>query len=415
MTPIQTGRDLRIDFLRGICLLVIYTRHVHPNVLRECTLSEIGFSDAAEAFIFLSGLVSGRAYAKALQQGFFFCQMKALRRCGEIYLAHLFTLFLNVALIPPLFGVFDARAAQFFQDPAWGLHHAFLLSFFPYVFTILALYILLLIPLPGMLWLSNWFGRWGMVLVSFKVYLAVQAFPEALDLPDPWSCQYYNPLAWQFLFFVGVALGSGQGPATRWFPKRSIVICVSVVGLVLAFFVKISSAGQNALSILSVSIDIPLTGKRNLEPLRLIHFALLSCLCWTVFPLSGRLYRCCIGEAVIRCGQNSLAVFCFGVLVTNLANGSLVTLGASVWWQLAVNLAGWSLLLLFASLLHVVSQMFSSCVRKSAELSAKPIAEDAALAVSENVQGEPVAEEESRPVIISGCSLDYQSERLFGR
>jgi hypothetical protein len=67
-----------------------------------------------------------------------------------------------------------------------------------------------------MLWLSSRISRWGMVLVSFEVYLAAQAFPEVLDLPELWASQNFNPFAWQFLFFVGVGLGSGRSQSHPW-------------------------------------------------------------------------------------------------------------------------------------------------------------------------------------------------------
>ena len=48
-------RDLRLDLFRGIALFLIFVDHIPGNVLSHFTIQSIGFSDAAEVFIFISG------------------------------------------------------------------------------------------------------------------------------------------------------------------------------------------------------------------------------------------------------------------------------------------------------------------------------------------------------------------------
>ena len=49
-------RDLRLDFFRGIALFSIFIDHVDSNSpLAQFTLQSVGFSDAAEVFILISG------------------------------------------------------------------------------------------------------------------------------------------------------------------------------------------------------------------------------------------------------------------------------------------------------------------------------------------------------------------------
>jgi hypothetical protein len=368
MTGTRTDRDLRIDFLRGICLFIIYTRHIRPNVVRNYMPSEIGFSDAAEAFIFLSGLVCGRVYANALQRGILFCQLKALRRCGQIYVAHIFTLFLNLALMLCIFGSYDDRASMFLQDPSWGLRHIFLLSFFPYSESILVVYLLLLAPLPSMLWLAGKVTYCGMVFFSFLIYFAVQTFPGALDLPADWSAIDFNPFAWQFLFFVAVALGNITSSFQHWLPRGKATIGCVLASLALLFYLKFCYASVENPWL--VKFDSLPWGKADLEPLRLIHFALIAYLIWAVVPQSWPWYQGRIASAIIRCGQYSLPVFCFGVCLTNLAEGTLRTCGTSISREIAANVVGWTLLLLFGSLLHGVNCILSiNCSKGNASSS----------------------------------------------
>src|SRR3569833_2679152 len=59
------GRDLRIDACRGIALWCIFLDHVPNNIGSWLTLRNYGFSDAAEMFMFVSGVTCALAYGAA--------------------------------------------------------------------------------------------------------------------------------------------------------------------------------------------------------------------------------------------------------------------------------------------------------------------------------------------------------------
>src|SRR5258705_9502722 len=63
--PKGQGRDLRIDACRGVALWCIFLDHVPNNIGSWLTLRNYGFSDAAEVFMFLSGVTCALAYGKA--------------------------------------------------------------------------------------------------------------------------------------------------------------------------------------------------------------------------------------------------------------------------------------------------------------------------------------------------------------
>ena len=50
------GRDLRIDACRGIALWWIFLDHIPNNIGSWLTPRNYGFSDAAEIFLFISGV-----------------------------------------------------------------------------------------------------------------------------------------------------------------------------------------------------------------------------------------------------------------------------------------------------------------------------------------------------------------------
>lgn len=58
--PSEAGRDLRIDLLRGFCVLAMIVDHIAgPSLLYGITGGNRFYTSAAEAFIFISGLVMG--------------------------------------------------------------------------------------------------------------------------------------------------------------------------------------------------------------------------------------------------------------------------------------------------------------------------------------------------------------------
>src|SRR5258706_11440456 len=61
-------RDLRVDVLRGISLLMIFIDHIPDNSLGLVTIHNFGFSDAAEGFVLLAGFSSMLAYGRIFQR-----------------------------------------------------------------------------------------------------------------------------------------------------------------------------------------------------------------------------------------------------------------------------------------------------------------------------------------------------------
>ena len=62
------GRNTVIDFWRGLVLVIIFVNHVPGNILEHLTRRNYGFSDAAEAFVFISGLSVALVYFPKLAQ-----------------------------------------------------------------------------------------------------------------------------------------------------------------------------------------------------------------------------------------------------------------------------------------------------------------------------------------------------------
>jgi hypothetical protein len=365
-------RDPRIDFVRGLCLLVIFSAHLNPNYLKKF-INGLGFSDSAEVFVFLSGYVAGLVfYRQLVRDGFRACLRGALKRCGEIYVAHLLTLVVTLTLVRLCFTdlTFSAIHADLFEtDPGTALARVTLLAYFPDWFNILILplFIPLLAVMPAMLWINARWGSYAMLGVSAALYALVQACPRVVHLPAPWrEAWYFNPLAWQFLFFMGVAIGTSPRWRQTAVPRGRLWTAAAVLalGLILllkclytawqhpAFFEDLHAilfqGAEKQLPFIPYPAQFPLTGKPNLEPLRLVHFGVLIYLMMALIPRVWRFWDSRVATLLIACGRHSLPIFCCAVMLTYAANEELTFCGHSLLAQTAANVSGWCLLVAVA-------------------------------------------------------------------
>lgn len=89
--PRVAGRDKRLDFFRGLALVMIFINHVPGTVWENFTSRNFGFSDAAEGFVLMSGIAAGLAYSKGFWTPTWAAARKIWRRAWTLYLVHLLT------------------------------------------------------------------------------------------------------------------------------------------------------------------------------------------------------------------------------------------------------------------------------------------------------------------------------------
>src|SRR5687767_11168856 len=97
--PAEAGRDLRIDLLRGYCVLAMVVDHIAGrSLLYPLTGGNRFYTSAAEAFIFISGLVMGLVYRRLVERdGLGFSLRRAIERSVTLYLV---TITLSLLFIP---------------------------------------------------------------------------------------------------------------------------------------------------------------------------------------------------------------------------------------------------------------------------------------------------------------------------
>lgn len=333
-------RDLRLDFLRGVALMLVLVDHVedHSGVrwLRHYTLAANGLSDAAELFVFLSGFVFGRAYNRRLdEEGFLACQGKAIRRALTVYLAFLLTTFTSIAIGICFGGIAPVLIHELRLDEGalkwilWSLP----MYYQVYGLDVLAFYAIVTPCAPAML-----LGlRRTPVLawaVAMNLYLGAQLFPE-FQLPSHrvGSVWFFNPFAWQFLFFIGLYFGALR---SRWSWSQVSRMTLSIIAIGLLVFSLLIR--WNSLAIpWSITIDHNLvngimawSNKNSLGPFRLLHFLALAFIGSQLLPAPGAAcWRSLVAAPFINCGEHSLAVYSFGTILMFLSCPVFSLLGTS--------------------------------------------------------------------------------------
>ena len=114
-TRANQDRDLRIDFFRGVALLMIFINHVPGNALSALTLKQVALADAAEMFVLIAGYASVLAYGRLAEtRGLAGAVRAVLGRIRDLFAAHLLLVALGASGI--------ALAAWHFENPLYFEH-----------------------------------------------------------------------------------------------------------------------------------------------------------------------------------------------------------------------------------------------------------------------------------------------------
>jgi len=358
----QNRRDLRLDFFRGLALFIIFIDHIPGNVLSHFTLRTIGFSDAAEVFIFISGYTAAMVFGQALRRrGMLFAAAQIYRRVWQLYVAHLFLFVIFMAEVSytitrfnnPMY-IDEMGIGSFLNEPYRAIVNALVLRFQPAFLDILPLYIVLLAAFPFIL-AALARSRWLVLVPATALYAATRIFSLSFHGYPHGFVWYFSPFAWQFLFVVGAMCGYARVTGEPVLPRGRWPIVVASVMAGAAAIVSLSWALHNIWETFpGLFLDKlwPLTiGKRDLAPLRLIDFVALAIVTVRVIPRDAAVFRSRAAWPIILCGQHSLQVFCLGILLSAMVHVAMTEFDDSVGTQIALNAAGMAAMIATAWLL----------------------------------------------------------------
>jgi hypothetical protein len=349
-------RDNRLDLARGFMLLIIFIAHVPNNLWADFIPARFGFSSGAEIFVFVSGITSGIAFGGSfIKKGFYEGTRRILKRIVQLYAAHIgliVTLGLGVLALDQFNGntiLTERYGLEFLGTQPFAALSAYAsLRYVPAFFDILPMYVILLALVPAAIFLAR-ISPWLVLVFSAFVWQLVPVLGLHLSghpLSD--ASWYFNPFAWQFLFFIGFGFGIGwlKAPERKnavLFPAAILVLLISIpltgwpfFELFDEFFVKL-----NAMIYPPEAITI-------LHYTRLVHFLALAYVCYSlVDPKAAWLEHPRI-KPLYAIGRNSFPSFLAGVVLSLLGGIAIDHFGTS--WTVAhgVNFLGMALLLAFA-------------------------------------------------------------------
>ncbi len=388
MTPVAKPRDPRLDFFRGIGMFIILIAHITNNPWTLWIPARFGFSDATEMFVFCSGMASAIAFGGVFAQaGWAMGTLRIAHRAWQVYWVHLgvFLVTLVLMLSLNLTGIFprDEVGAlnlyPFLKNTGPNLLGLLTLTYVPNYFDILPMYLVILVLIPVMMALARLDLRLA-ALASVGLWLAATAglnIPAELWFREPSArTWFFNPFAWQLVFFTGFALMSGWLPAP---PVRRWLVWAAVAVVVLS----VPFAWGKIISQVEMIRDLRRAGavlidKSDFGLVRYVHFLALAYLAWVaVGPGGVHLRRGGWAGAAIalisRVGQQSLAVFAASMVMARVLGAVLNLAGNGPLAALAVNLAGFAAIICVAKL----AAFFKSQPWRAATLRAKAPATEA--------------------------------------
>ena len=365
-------RDPRLDFFRGVGMFIILIAHITDNPWTLYIPARFGFSDATEMFVFCSGMASAIAFGAVFDRaGFLWGAVRIAYRVWQVYWVHLGVFLVTLAAMLALnaTGVFprDEVGAlnlyPLFQADGGNVLGLLTLTYVPNYFDVLPMYLVILGLIPVMVALARIDASlalafsvvmWGAATLGYLTLPAELWFTKASD--RTW---FFDPFAWQLVFFTGFALMAGWLPAPpvrRWL----IWLAVAVVVLSLPFAwyktINVLPFVQEWRRDWAVLID-----KSGFGVLRYVHFLALAYLAWVaVGPGGRRLTGGPVKTRVVRLisgvGQQSLAVFATSMVLARVLGAFLNLGGSGPLVTLAVNLAGFAAIIAVAALMRVIKR-----------------------------------------------------------
>lgn len=349
-------RDPRLDFFRGLGMFIILVAHIPWNSWTEWIPARFGFSDAADLFVFCSGMASALAFAPVFdRQGWLVGAARILHRVWQVYWAHIGSFFVVLALVCAVDAHYgDQRYAEGLKlEPVLANFKAYAapvmtLRYVPNYFDILPMYLAILAMVPLVMALER-ISRFAAIAAILACWLAAQSGLLSLTADSSTGrAWFFNPFGWQLVFFTGFAFARG------WIappPRDPRLAAIALALVLLAFPVSC----QNEFSCYALWGHAPLLGdihvwlgpaidKTSIGALRYLHFMATAYLAFLAVGPQGRNLHGWLAERFRRVGQQTLAVFLTGLVAAQALGMALDVVGRGFVQDALANIAGFATL-----------------------------------------------------------------------
>nr|WP_272213571.1 OpgC domain-containing protein [Marinicella sp. W31]MDC2879530.1 OpgC domain-containing protein [Marinicella sp. W31] len=299
---------------------MIFIDHVPENLYSFYTIRMIGFSDAAEAFVLISGISAALAYSHRFAGAMRSTALVIWKRALTIYGAHVLSTVVALAITVP--AVFAFGLMEFGEmngvDWVWRAPFATAIGLFTMTyqlsyFNILPLYVVLFAAVPGLLWLG---GRSIALMLSVSAAIWLAGRWSELRMPaypGDWAW-YFNPFCWLLLFAIGLAIGIAARRGDRLVPFSPVLYAAAVAFVVYAVWWRLTGNYSFPWPELITPAVIADTSKETLGLPRIAHILALA---YIVIYLPGfrRLLESTVFHPLNMMGRASLVTFVTGSLI----------------------------------------------------------------------------------------------------
>jgi hypothetical protein len=353
---VSQARDTRLFLFLGLVNWFIFVDHIPNNLVSWITLRNYGFIGASEVFVFAFGYSAALIYAPImLERGAIVGMTRVLRRAWQLYAAFivLFAIYaVSIGDVATRYAapdiVYQFNVAALLDDPVRTVAHGLLLQSKALNLDLLQLSVALMVGFPVALWLLLRAPTLALS-ASVALYLAARQFEWTLPtFPD--GSWYYNPFCWQLLFVLGAwcALGGANRLQTRFRAPGWACLGAAylIFALVMAMAARFPALGE-MLPIWLHDAFIP-NDKVNLAPYRVLNLIVVALFATRLIAKNWQGLNRPIRPLIV-CGEQSLPVFCTGVLLSFAGHLVLVTGTGSLFEQILVSLSGIAIMTLAAS------------------------------------------------------------------
>ena len=272
---------------------------------------------------------------------------RLFRRVWQIYVAHILLFVVYLASVHFLSGKFDTpdfidlfNVTPLLNAPVETLGQGLLLRYKPLNLDVLPLYVVLMGSFAPVLWLMLRHGNWALA-GSVLLYFAARQF--GWNLPSwPSGVWYFNPFAWQLLFMVGAWLALGGANTLHFLVRSRIVFWLGLIYLTFAAVLTLAGhfAALQGIMPRALFEAFNPNDKTNLAPYRFLHLAILIILGARLIPIDAPGLQAAIWRPLVKCGQQSLEVFCVGIYLSFIASLVLERISGGIVAQLLVGAGG---------------------------------------------------------------------------
>jgi hypothetical protein len=247
----------------------------------------------------------------------------------------------------------EFNIANFLAHPDVLIAKALTLQYKPVDLDVLPLFIVLVAVAPFVLWCLV--RRPNLTMIgSVVVYVLARYFDWNLPSYPAGATWYFNPFAWQLLFFFAAWCGRSGGAQIKQLHHSRAVLVVAIGWILFAFVIAMSWHSAFLESFIPkwlFKVIYPID-KTDLDMFRFTHFLAFALI------ISRYLHQDWAGlqskwlRPLILCGQHSLPLFCLGVFLSFGAHWILVQWKSAFIEQFAVSFAGFAIMTAAAWLLN---------------------------------------------------------------